>query len=169
MSLETRETKLFWGVIPGFCRDIPEVPEKFEKKRFVFNFRFLYRGGPGWGATALWRVCSCGAPATHSKLWKEPRRGCSYTLERDGWGCSSGAVFCCPLKSPQSGTKKTLRCFWRPCLMTKLKQTNHLICLGLARLCHCIGDGCRQIRSFQVECIFAHVFLLRLRPKKTTK
>ena len=30
--LETRETKLFFGRdIPGFCRDIPEAPEKFEK------------------------------------------------------------------------------------------------------------------------------------------
>ena len=36
---------------------------------------------------ALWRGCSCDTPATHSKLRKEPRRRCSYTLERDkgGW------------------------------------------------------------------------------------
>ena len=32
MSLETREIKLFGRDIPGFCRDIPEAPEKFEKK-----------------------------------------------------------------------------------------------------------------------------------------
>ena len=32
MSLKTRESKLFWWDIPGFCRDIPEAPEKFEKK-----------------------------------------------------------------------------------------------------------------------------------------
>ena len=31
-SLETREIKLFGRDIPGFCRDIPELPEKFEKK-----------------------------------------------------------------------------------------------------------------------------------------
>ena len=31
-SLETREIKLFWRAIPGFCRDIPAVPKKFEKK-----------------------------------------------------------------------------------------------------------------------------------------
>ena len=52
MSLETRETKLFWRDIPGFCRDIPgfcrdipEVPEKIWKKtkKFVFNFRSLKR------------------------------------------------------------------------------------------------------------------------------
>ena len=36
--LETREIKLFWRDIPGFCWDIPAVPEKYEKKRFVFNF-----------------------------------------------------------------------------------------------------------------------------------
>ena len=38
MSLETQGIKLFWRDIPGFCRDIPEAPEKFEKKRFGFNF-----------------------------------------------------------------------------------------------------------------------------------
>ena len=37
MSLETREIK-FCRDIPGFCWDIPAVPEKFEKKMFVFNF-----------------------------------------------------------------------------------------------------------------------------------
>ena len=30
MCLETQEIKLFWRDIPGFCRDIPEAPEKFE-------------------------------------------------------------------------------------------------------------------------------------------
>ena len=40
-SLETREIKLFGRDIPGFRRDIPGVPEKFEKKKFVFNFRSL--------------------------------------------------------------------------------------------------------------------------------
>ena len=32
MSLETQGIKLFWRDNPGFCRDIPEAPEKFEKK-----------------------------------------------------------------------------------------------------------------------------------------
>ena len=40
-SLETREIKLFGRDIPGFCRDVPGAPEKFEKKKFVFNFRSL--------------------------------------------------------------------------------------------------------------------------------
>ena len=39
MSLETQGIKLFGRDIPGFCRDIPEAPEKFEKKVFGFNFR----------------------------------------------------------------------------------------------------------------------------------
>ena len=38
MSFETQGIKLLWRDIPGFCRDIPEAPEKFEKKRFGFNF-----------------------------------------------------------------------------------------------------------------------------------
>ena len=40
MSLETRETKRFWRDIPGFCRDIPAVPEKFEKKKVCVQFSF---------------------------------------------------------------------------------------------------------------------------------
>ena len=32
MSLEARETKLFWRDILGFCSDVPAVPQKFEKK-----------------------------------------------------------------------------------------------------------------------------------------
>ena len=45
MSLETRETKLFRRVIPGFCRDTPEEPEKFEKKlcvQFSFPIHFSF-------------------------------------------------------------------------------------------------------------------------------
>ena len=38
MSLETQGIKPFWRDIPGFCRDIPEALEKFEKKMFGFNF-----------------------------------------------------------------------------------------------------------------------------------
>ena len=37
MSLETREIKLLWRDIPGFCWDIPGTPEKFEKKKFLFS------------------------------------------------------------------------------------------------------------------------------------
>ena len=40
-SPETRDIKLFGRDIPGFCRDIPGAPEKFEKKKFGFNFRSL--------------------------------------------------------------------------------------------------------------------------------
>ena len=40
MSFETQGNQTFSRDIPGFCRDIPEAPEKFEKK-FVFNSRPL--------------------------------------------------------------------------------------------------------------------------------
>ena len=43
MSLETQGIKLFWRDIPGFCRDILEAPEKFEKKKFGFNSRPLIK------------------------------------------------------------------------------------------------------------------------------
>ena len=32
-----RETKCFGGISRDFRRDIPGVPEKFEKRKFVFN------------------------------------------------------------------------------------------------------------------------------------
>ena len=44
MSLETRENKFFGRDIPGSCWDIPAVPEKFEKKKFGFNFWPLVTG-----------------------------------------------------------------------------------------------------------------------------
>ena len=40
MSLETQGIKLFGWDIPGFCRDIPEAPEKFEKKKVRVQFPF---------------------------------------------------------------------------------------------------------------------------------
>ena len=36
-----RKSNFFWRDVPGFCRDIPGAPEKFEKKKFVFNSRPL--------------------------------------------------------------------------------------------------------------------------------
>ena len=36
--LETQGIKFFWRDIPGFCRDIPETPEKFEKKNVWVQF-----------------------------------------------------------------------------------------------------------------------------------
>ena len=63
MSLKTQGIKLFGRDVPGFCRDIPEVPEKFEKKKFVFNFRSLF-----W---MLWRVRAF-ANSIRSPARKEP-------------------------------------------------------------------------------------------------
>ena len=40
------EIKLFGRDIPGFCWDIPAVPEKFENKESVFNFWPLALGDP---------------------------------------------------------------------------------------------------------------------------
>ena len=34
---ETQGSQTFWRDVPGFCRDIPGVTEKLEKKKFVFN------------------------------------------------------------------------------------------------------------------------------------
>ena len=40
MSLETQGIELFGRDIPGFCPDIPGVPEKFEKKKVRVQFPF---------------------------------------------------------------------------------------------------------------------------------
>ena len=56
--------------------------------------RDTHCGGRERGATgAFGEGCSCDTPATHSELRKEPRQGCSYTVERDKGGCSV-----CPTK-----------------------------------------------------------------------
>ena len=59
MPLETREIKLFWRDIPGFRRDIPEAPEKFEKKKFGLNSRPLILVAP---YRAILRYCCCDTP-----------------------------------------------------------------------------------------------------------
>ena len=41
---QNQGNQTFLAGYPGICRDIPEVPEKFEKKKFVFNFRSLKVG-----------------------------------------------------------------------------------------------------------------------------
>ena len=65
MSLEARETKHFWRDIPGFCRDIPKVPEKFEKKKVRVQFPFPYPvirspqfGVTGKGSPRFVPICS---------------------------------------------------------------------------------------------------------------
>ena len=61
--------------------------------------------------------CSCDTPSTHSRLRKEPRRGCSYTLDRDRGGVASAPL---RLESvavhPVYGNprKGLLRTFWEP-------------------------------------------------------
>ena len=37
VSVETRGNQTFGRDIPGCCRDIPGVPEKFEESKFVFR------------------------------------------------------------------------------------------------------------------------------------
>ena len=45
MSLETQRNQIFGGgMFRDFCPDIPGAPEKFERKKFVFNFCPLKEG-----------------------------------------------------------------------------------------------------------------------------
>ena len=48
MPLETKQIKLFWRDIPGFCSEIPAVPENFEKKKVSVQF-LVPREGPNQG------------------------------------------------------------------------------------------------------------------------
>ena len=43
------------------------------------------------------------------------------------------------------------------------------ICDGLTKLCHWMGTRCSLIRFLQVDCMFVHVFLLRVRPQEAMK
>ena len=43
-SLETRESKLLWRDIPGFCRDILEVLKKFEERKVACSIFVPYFG-----------------------------------------------------------------------------------------------------------------------------
>ena len=54
MSPETREIKIFGQDIPGFCRDVPVVPEKFEKTYFQFCQNCLQRGRSNLVEPAEW-------------------------------------------------------------------------------------------------------------------
>ena len=59
------------------------------------NYPRYPTGGAGLGCDRAlwWRGCSCDTPAAPSKLQKEPRQGCSYTLERDkGAGVASAPL-----------------------------------------------------------------------------
>ena len=58
-----RETKLFWRDIPGFCRDILEVPEKFEKKRVSVQFLAPIKTPSVGHCLDTLRVCSPSASA----------------------------------------------------------------------------------------------------------
>ena len=42
MPLETTKIKFFWRDIPGFCRDIPAEPEKFERKKSLCSILVPY-------------------------------------------------------------------------------------------------------------------------------
>ena len=70
ISLETRETKLFGRGIPGFCRDIPGVPEKFEKKEVYVQFPFPNPQKPAIRKNRG----NCGFQKTpHTEIWDKVR------------------------------------------------------------------------------------------------
>ena len=78
MSLETQGIKLFWRDILGFCRDIPEAPEKFEKKMFGFNSRPLKRGLIKGSVCKRKRAhanaCTCRQTQISGSLKRDPKR-----------------------------------------------------------------------------------------------
>ena len=60
-------------------------PLELDRVSEVQTTRDTQHGDRGWGATGPFEAggCSCDSPSTPSKLREEPRRACSYTLERD--------------------------------------------------------------------------------------
>ena len=76
MSLEAQEIKRFWQDIPGFCWDIPAVPEKFENKKslcsmsgpyttIIFQKSFASDATPKWHLVAHQMKDLCGFSVFH--------------------------------------------------------------------------------------------------------
>ena len=90
MSLETQGIKLFWRDVPGFCRDIPEAPEKFEKKMFGFNSRpQLKRQGSRKGSFEG-SIESFHLSSSEGEIYVEPLTR-SFFYDSDQPGCLVGA------------------------------------------------------------------------------
>ena len=78
MSLKTREIKLFWRDIPGFCWDIPVLPEKFEKKKVCVQFSFPMKSSSVCNDSSLYEraqkatnVHHCRRLHTNCREWPE--------------------------------------------------------------------------------------------------
>ena len=56
MSLETRVIKLFWRDIPGFCSDIPAVPESLRKKIVCAQFLAPINVKIGVLCSFVWKI-----------------------------------------------------------------------------------------------------------------
>ena len=72
-----------------------DTPRKWRATPPLRRAKISARGGSGMGATGPFGGggCGCDTCATHSKLRKEPRRGCSYTLQqRDRRGVASAPL-----------------------------------------------------------------------------
>ena len=82
MSLETREIKLF-GWDARIYWDIPEVPEKFEKKK-VFNFREVLHGVGADGVRVKFPIfaVNCSRFPLSSERTREKRRKTKKSEEK---------------------------------------------------------------------------------------
>ena len=104
MSLETQGIKLFWRDIPGFCRDIPEAPKKFEKIMFGFNSRPLCLNAPNNGGSF--------STYTWSLTWAKSRE--SYCrIASESYGSDSNHKRSLAVRSPPKNTEFGPR---RPCV-----------------------------------------------------
>ena len=91
MSLETKETKLFWRDISEFCQDIPGAPEEFEKKCLCLIFGPEKRG------------------RKTSRMTPLPKRGLDPSLVRYVFHPSQVSVLCFFLyKNPRQGRTEAL-------------------------------------------------------------
>ena len=62
MSFEAQGTKLFGGISRDFCRDIPGMPEKFEKKGVCVRFSSSITLGPSRNRLVVISSCAVLSP-----------------------------------------------------------------------------------------------------------
>ena len=99
MSFETQGNQMFWRDIPGFCGEIPGAPEKFEKNKFVFNSRPLWKGL----LFAFFHICGLRKNVKSSSL-ERPCFLWKYASVLDSWALKPSCNFLqfpamCPSKT----------------------------------------------------------------------
>ena len=116
---EAQGNQTFWRDIPGLCRDIPRVPEKFEKKSLAPNLRyadFTHKLRHPYPSTGVQKTPSLSMKAQRTK-------SVNHTVSTLAGGCLLGTskhwghhlrVFCPQQGRTPKGSYSPSGAFWAP-------------------------------------------------------